>query len=105
MASGAMWCVMIVVATVALGGCGGSRESAAAAACEAAAKERSQGKLLAVDLEALAASAVPEGEDVLRLQAPVTFDTGLQSQYSQTLDCRVKITAEGPKVIRTTFVF
>ena len=61
MASGAMWCAMIVVATVALGGCGGSRESAAAAACEAAAKERSQGKLLAVDLEALAASAVPEG--------------------------------------------
>lgn len=88
-----------------LAGCGGSRESQAAAACEAAAKERSEGKLLAVDVKALAAGATSEAPDILRLQAPVTFDTGLQSEYTQTLDCRAQVSDGQVRVIGITFVF
>ena len=88
-----------------LAGCGGSPASRAAAACEEAAKERAEGKMLSVDLKALEQSMANEGKDVLRLQAPVTFDTGLQSQYTQTLDCRVKVTNGGLHVVRVTFVF
>lgn len=91
---------MIFLAT----GCS-SRESQAAAACEAAAKERSEGKLLAVDRKALAASVANETADILRLKGPVTFDTGLQSEYSQTLDCRVQVVDGQVRVIAVSYVF
>lgn len=87
-----------------ISGCG-STESEAAAACEAAAKERTEGKLLAVDLRVLAASAENETADILRLQGPVTFDTGLQSEYTQTLDCRVQVSDGQVRVIAVSYVF
>ncbi len=105
MANGVAGITMALGLAVALGGCGGSIESRAAAACADAAKERVEGKLLAVDLDVLTKSATAEGKEELRLQAPVTFDTGLQSQYSQTLDCRVRITDGVPQVVGVTFVF
>lgn len=105
MANGMAGITTALVLAVALGGCGGSIESRAAAACADAAKERAEGKLLAVDIDALAKNATAEGKDELRLQAPITFDTGLQSQYSQTLDCRVRITDGAPQVVGVTFVF
>lgn len=95
----------VAVALSVLAGCGGSPESQAAAACEAAAKERSEGKLLEVDRKALVAGARSESGDILRLQAPVTFDTGLQSEYTQTLDCRVQVADGQVRVIGITFVF
>ncbi|MEB2314613.1 MAG: hypothetical protein OZ919_00765 [Xanthomonadaceae bacterium] len=88
-----------------LAGCSSSPASRAALACEEAAKERAEGKMLSVDLKALEQSMVNEGEDVLRLQAPVTLDTGLQTQYTQTLDCRVKVANGELHVVRVTFVF
>jgi len=88
-----------------LAGCGGSRESRAAAACADAAKERAAGKILAVDRKALAQSAKAETESILALQAPVTLDTGLQSEYTQTLHCRVQFSGNDAKVIAVTFVF
>ena len=98
--------VMILAATLlVLAGCGGSRESRAAAACEDAAKERAEGKILSVDRKALAASAKAETENILELQAPITLDTGLQSEYTQTLHCRVQFSGNDAKVISVTFVF
>lgn len=88
-----------------LASCGGSRQTQAAAACEAAAKERSEGKLLAVDRKALAAGTTSETEDILRLQGPVTFDTGLQTEYTQTLECRVQFSGNEARVIGITFLF
>ena len=88
-----------------LSGCGGSRESQASAACEAAAKERSQGKMLAVDRKALEQAATPENADTLVLEGPVTFDTGLPSEYTQTLNCRVQFTDGNARVIGIIFVF
>ncbi|MCX7556536.1 hypothetical protein OS187_06830 [Xanthomonadaceae bacterium JHOS43] len=88
-----------------LAGCGGSRESQAAAACEAAARERSEGKMLEVDRKVLAQGATSESGDILRLQAPVTFDTGLQSEYTQTLECRVQISNGQVRVIGIQFLF
>ena len=95
----------VLAITALLVGCGGSRESRAAAVCETAAKERSEGKLLAVDLKALELSAAREADDILRLQAPVTFDTGLQSEYTQTLNCRVQFSDDDMRVIGIVFVF
>lgn len=102
---GAMRLGLAAAMLVFLAGCGGSRESRAAAACESAAKERSEGKMMAVDRKALAKGATNESSDIIRLQAPVTFDTGLQSEYTQTLDCRVQISDGGMRVIGITFVF
>lgn len=103
------WKVMrwLVVAwvVVLLTGCGSSRESQAAAACEAAAMERATGKMLAVDRKALEQSAVAESADILQLKAQVTLDTGLQSEYTQTLNCRVQFTGNEVKVISAIFVF
>lgn len=94
-----------VAAFAVLAGCGGSRESQAAAACETAAKERSEGKLLEVDRKALIAGATSEAADILRLKAPVTFDTGLQSEYTQALECRVQFSDGQARVIGIIFVF
>lgn len=90
---------------VLLAGCGGSRESQAAAACEVAAKERSEGKLLEVDRKALAAGVSKEAGEVLMLQGPVTFDTGLQTEYTQTLQCRVQFSGGQARVVGIRFVF
>ncbi len=85
--------------------CGGSRESRAAAACEAAAKEAAPDKMLAVDVNVLTQSATATGTDTLELSAPITLDTGLQTEYKQTLNCRVQFVDGEPKVLRATFVF
>lgn len=98
------WLVVAWVVMV-LAGCGSSRESQAAAACEAAAMERATGKMLAVDRKALEQSAIAETADILQLKGPVTLDTGLQSEYTQTLNCRVQFTGKEVKVIGVVFVF
>ncbi len=95
----------VIGASAFLASCSGSRESRAADACETAAKARAEGKMLAVDHGALEKSAIAEGTDQLRLRAPVTFDTGLQSQYTQTLDCRVRFVDGKAEVLTITFVF
>ncbi len=95
----------LALMTLVLAGCGSSREMQAAEACEAAAKERTPNKLLSVDRKALAKSAKAESDDILQLIAPITLDTGLQSQYTQTLNCRVQFSGSEAKVIALTFVF
>ena len=85
--------------------CSSSREERAAAACEVAAKESAQGKLLSVDIAALAKSASATGKDTLELTAPITLDTGLETEYKQTLNCRVQFVGGELKVLRATFVF
>ncbi len=100
----AVWLAVVATMTFLIAGCD-SRESQAAAACESAAKARAEGKLLAVDLRVLAASAENETADILRLKGPVTFDTGLQSEYTQTLDCRVQVSDGQVRVIAVSYVF
>ena len=103
------WTVMqwLVVASmvVLLAGCGSSRESQAAALCEAAAMERATDKMLVVDRKALAQSARAESDDIIQLQAPVTLDTGLPSEYTQTLTCRVQFSGKEARVVGLVFVF
>lgn len=105
MDSKAMCLLALLPASVMLAGCGGSLESKAATACEAAAKERTSGKLLSVDRKTLAKSSTTESDGILRLQAPVTLDTGLQTEYRQTLLCRVQVSGKNVQVISATFVF
>ncbi|MEJ5208432.1 MAG: hypothetical protein WDA70_05755 [Lysobacteraceae bacterium] len=88
-----------------LAGCGQSAESQAASACEAEAEQRSQGKMLQVDSKALLHSVKLEDNGIYTMQAPVTFDTGLQSEYAQTLTCRVQISDGQARVVGITFVF
>lgn len=91
--------------SVLLAGCGQSTESQAARACEAEAEQRSQGKMLQVDSKALLQSVKAEAGGIYTMQAPVTFDTGLQSEYAQTLTCRVQISDGEARVVGITFVF
>ncbi len=98
-------CLALLMALVILAGCADSREMQAAKVCEAAAKERAVGKIMAVDLNVLRDSAVMESESVMRLQAPVTLDTGLQSEYTQTINCRVQWIDDNAQVVNLVFVF
>lgn len=91
--------------SVLLAGCGQSTESQPARACEAEAEQRSQGKMLQVDSKALLQSVKAEAGGIYTMQAPVTFDTGLQSEYAQTLTCRVQISDGEARVVGITFVF
>ena len=88
-----------------LAGCGQSAESQATSACEAEARQRSEGKMLQVDHKALTRSVKLEDNGIYTMQAPVTFDTGLQSEYAQTLTCRVQISDGQARVVGITFVF
>lgn len=85
-------------------GCGG-RTDEAAQACLDAARSKASGQSIDVDLKALAALATPDGEDAFRIRAPIVLDAGLSSELKQTLDCRVRLTANGPEITSLTFVF
>ena len=61
--------------------------------------------MLKVDSKALLQSVKAEAGGIYTMQAPVTFDTGLQSEYAQTLTCRVQISDGEARVVGITFVF
>lgn len=97
--------IATVAASVLLTACGSSPEALAAKACEAAAKDRAVGKIMAVDMVVLRKSASADPGGIMQLKAPVTFDTGLQSEYTQTLNCRVQFNGKEATVVSVIFVF
>ncbi len=85
-------------------GCGG-RADEAARVCLEAAQAKAAGQSIDLNAKALAAHATPDGEDAFLIRAPIVLDAGLSGESKQTLDCRVRITANGAEIISLTFVF
>ncbi|MEO8011115.1 MAG: hypothetical protein ABI650_05680 [Dokdonella sp.] len=95
--------VLLLAMCMGLAACGVSRERVAADACLAEAGTRLQGKRIDVDIDKLAASASTNAPETYQLSAPIVFDRGLSSEYSQTIECRVRFNAEQPSVIFLQF--
>jgi hypothetical protein len=95
-------------------GCAGSsgdgpptgRNAIAAAACEAYAKGQLEDKAYQLDTAALAASMKPAG-DMQRLTAPIVIEPGGSGEVKETLDCKVRFSADGKTadVINLNFIF
>ena len=104
----------VVLAMVAvLAGCGGgagtgaaSKNDIAASACDAYAKTKLGDKTYQLDLVALAASMKAE-DDMQGLSAPIVVDPGSSGEAKETLDCKVRFSADGKTadVISMNFIF
>ena len=99
--------ILILTLATLLSACGGGREGLAVDACERAIAARITDKPFQIDRSAMAAAATREGEDVIRIQSPIVFDPGLPREETQTVDCRVRFTADKrePDVIALSFVW
>jgi hypothetical protein len=101
----------VVGVALLLAGCGGggganSRNDVAASACEAFAKTQLGDKAYKLDLKALAASMKAEG-DMQGLSAPIVIEPGSSAEAKETLDCKVRFSADGKTadVINLNFIF
>ena len=102
---------LMVLATLALAGCGGdgggpaTPADLAAQACEVAAKSRLDNKLYELDMAALAASMTdaPNGEKFLT--APIVIEPGLTSEVKQIVECTVRFNEGSPNPDVVGFVF
>jgi hypothetical protein len=86
-----------------LAGCGGGRGDQAVDACAAELTSKLEGKTFALDRADMLAKAKPEGDDVLTITSSVTFDAGLPGEYSQSYECKARITGGNAVVIALTF--
>jgi len=94
-----------MLATAALlAGCAGKNDQAAKL-CYDEVVNRAKDRTVTVDIKALAASAKPEGDDAVRIQAPIVFDAGLSSEQKNTVDCKVRFTDKGPELASIAFFF
>lgn len=103
----------IIIATcLVLAACGGGGGAApagpngvAASACDAFAKTRMENKAYELDLAALAGSMKPEA-DLQVLSAPIVIQPGTDGEVKQTLECKVRMGADGKTadVINMTFL-
>lgn len=93
---------LMVVATLALAGCGGGDGAAgtpaelAAKACEDAAKSRLDNKLYELDLAALAGSMTDASNGEKFLTAPILIEPGLTSEVRQIVECTVRFSPASP---------
>lgn len=84
--------------------CGAAgRERGAADACLVEVNKRLTGKRFDVDVDRLAASAMSIAPETLQLSAAIVFDRGLAREYTQTIECRVRLAADAPTVIFLQF--
>ena len=87
-----------------LAGCGGGREDVAAEACVKAIQAKLAGRSYELAARELAAHAKAEGTDTLDLNAQITFDKSLSSEYRQTVECKVRFeSGKEPNVIFLQF--
>ena len=101
-----------VGAVLLLAGCAGStggsasKNDIAASACDTYAKTKLGDKPYKLDLVALAASMKAEG-DMQGLAAPIVVDPGTNAEAKETLDCKVRFSADGKSadVINLNFIF
>lgn len=80
-----------------------SRERGAADACMVEVNNRLTGKRFDVDVDKLAASATSIATETLQLSVPILFDRGLASEYTQTIECRVRLVPGPVSVIFLQF--
>lgn len=80
-----------------------SREKIAADACVAEINSRLSGKTFMVDAQKLTESAKESAKDTLQLAAPIVFNRRTNEEYTQTVDCRVRLDAAAPSVIFLQF--
>lgn len=96
--------IFMLACTLALAGCGVSRNDTAAQACNTEIGKRMNGRSFSIDLKDLAAHAKPEAPDTLLLTSTVVLDKGLPSQDKQSYECRVRFDASGaPSVLYLQF--
>lgn len=102
----------IIVATcLVLAACGGGGAApagpngVAASACDAFAKTRMENKAYELDLAALAQSMKADA-DLQVLSAPIVIQPGTDGEVKQTLECKVRMSADGKTadVINMTFL-
>lgn len=84
----------------------GSRNDVAANACVAYAKTQLTDKTYQLDLAVLAASMKADG-DMQALSAPIVVEPGTSGEAKETLECKVRISADGKAadVIGLNFIF
>lgn len=87
-----------------LAACGG-KESAAVAACKAEIARKVDGGNFRLDESDMAANAVRESDDMVRIQSGITIDPGMPKEVKQTFDCRVRISDSGADVISLQFIW
>lgn len=97
---------LLCLALLLLTACG-SRESRAIDACEKAIATRITDKQFRIDRSDMAANAVAEGEDVVRIKSTIVFDPGLPREETQNFDCRARfVDGRGePDIISLSFVW
>lgn len=98
---------LLVLAAIALSGCGETDTDRAVAACKAAIAEKLADKNYDISDSEMRAGTSEEQSDLVHVAAPIVFDAGLPREYTQTFDCRVRFTAgkEQPDVISLNFTW
>lgn len=86
---------------------GGGRADLAADLCMTEVGNRLSGKTFEVDRAKLVASGSGQdaGKDTLDLSAPIVFDRGLASEFTQTLRCTVRFDGQTPSIINLQFLW
>ena len=97
--------IMLVLVAISLTACGSSREDRSVAACVDALEQKFSDQTIKLDPADMRASATAEGDDIIVIQSTIVFDPGMEREYSQGLNCRTRVRADGgtPDVITLTF--
>jgi hypothetical protein len=82
--------LLLLAASVALAGCGQSREQKAVAACEKAAADKLTGKTYELDTKDMLAKATSPDANTVQINSVVYFDRGLPAESKQQIECRVQ---------------
>ncbi len=96
---------LIVASTLVLTGCSRSRETMAAEACIKAMTDRLGDRPYTADIPAIAATAKPEGDDMLALDSQATIDAAQANESIQKFTCRVQFDAAKPGTEPTVILF
>lgn len=96
---------LVVISTLSLAGCTQSRETLAAQACIKAMTERLGDRPYTADIPAIAATAKPEGDDMLTLESEATIDSAQANESIQKFSCRVQFDAAKPGTEPTVILF
>ena len=97
--------ILLLISLLAACTGGGSRNDLAAQACEAAAKDRLDGKGYQVDLAALAESMKDKADGSHSLTAPIVIEPGLATEAKQIMECSVRFVPGKPEPDVIGFVF
>jgi hypothetical protein len=100
--------MVAILAMSFLSGCAGSGPAQRAAeACKAEVEQRLAGKTYEFDVERFQASAAVDKDspDTLMLSAPIVFDRGLASEFTQMLKCKARDSGNSASVLSMEFIW